>query len=1363
MLQERMGDMTRSKGMVWAHVSRGCRIATAAGSLLGALGCAPSERESDPVARAQSALVLSETGTEIGEQVWFTKHVKEGIYAGNGTADYENGVFTLTAEQSWGLKNTHEQAPFSDNIQFAYVKLPPEGPSEGPTHSGDIELVVRVTSIPEGVPGEVQAGVMIRASDDAEAAMGAAFFSYGASAQDVRSYQECPTCPSIECPAWPVRLNSFSHANRTHHGLAASAPEPRLFPVVSPFDSSWNPPDVYLRLQRVGTDYSVSRSDDGTRWVTMLGGAFEPAPGEVPLAGIYVGGEPAGSNFPLEVTFEVVYVGTPRLEYKTVAIGSSFTADSTDWVSRGMQGFYVAPSGSSYKYTFEPLDALPPGDGSGYHAFTKFDGDGVVEEIPSEHTTGGVVGVLQGGITGEKVDDEEFVYFGRATLSATEPYFIEKRRGTDLGVIGHFNPTSGALGKIGGMAARDGKLYVSEFDSGKIRVFDTDTLDEIENLSFTFPLTRPGPLAVDHSGRVWVAHNRAGYIKCAGIRTPCDDPGGASPVAMQNFLPEPCPPEPPTCEPSSISRCDQTGCSVQIESVVNPTALAISPNGGTSMDERLLIADNGPDQNVKVCSDLGATPPTCTEFGQTEGVFADPPGLMVSGATPRFFSPIGVGVDDTGAVYVASAAPKVQIQKFSSLETGSLAWSRYGLGPDPGAFDPKTDGSDYYSLTRHYTFDPDDETFDPVTKRMVSGWSPKSVTLNPFSTYPELPVADSNRLAPTLPGVAPILRRIKAHPMDTDPALFMFVQGIETVPGSVFINSTFDVYRFEGEVARPCASLRFVLTPNPTPEEAPWRPQLWIDKARGMNPPDGLVDTDELEPLDRSTLRYAPAQQFAFDVDENADIWLSFGGQIKHWSGVDTGNVWRLRLAGVTDGVPVYDWAHRDVIDLPDELPLGISNIANAPAFIRYDVEHSALYLLGGVPIQSLENYETATATCNGDGAHVVVRYDMTNLTNGTVPITVAEHYPVALPSPSTILFPARGPDDPAGFPTDPSFPLLCKCDITGAYRAFDIAGDMFFVQENHWNVHVHGKVSGEEQILLAAGPEVSGHQSVADHSLGVMRAFQRQNGEYLVTLSDTVAQARTLLFRWKPKWTPEALAPMAWYSAAGQIDDGDPGSAVAVERWHDRTSHDRDVIQEIGMNRPSFDPNGWDGEKPAVSFNGSTAFLYSHEWDSDPPTGTESPYTVLAVIEPSTIQRGGIASWYGTFGGGWVAARLASNGTTLTPQSLRYGELVDTHGFTSTFNLATGDKHMIAYRYDGAGTFWITVDGQPHQPSNQLSTLSNIGADEMPFLIGWEDAHNNYKFAGKMAELIIVDRAISDAEVESFYAYAHEEWGAGI
>jgi sugar lactone lactonase YvrE len=118
---------------------------------------------------------------------------------------------------------------------------------------------------------------------------------------------------------------------------------------------------------------------------------------------------------------------------------------------------------------------------------------------------------------------------------------------------------SSPLGKIGGLAAGNDRLYVSDWENREIRIVDTTSSppEEIDSFSVgTSPSPRPGMLALDHKGRLWIA-------RLATYPDRLD----------WNF----------NKNPDSDIECwdtDGTRCasSQTITGLDNPTALAIDPN-----------------------------------------------------------------------------------------------------------------------------------------------------------------------------------------------------------------------------------------------------------------------------------------------------------------------------------------------------------------------------------------------------------------------------------------------------------------------------------------------------------------------------------------------------------------------------------------------------------------------------------------------------------------------------------------------------------------------------------------------------------------------------------------------------------------
>jgi hypothetical protein len=255
---------------------------------------------------------------------------------------------------------------------------------------------------------------------------------------------------------------------------------------------------------------------------------------------------------------------------------------------------------------------------------------------------------------------------------------------------------------------------------------------------------------------------------------------------------------------------------------------------------------------------------------------------------------------------------------------------------------------------------------------------------------------------------------------------------------------------------------------------------------------------------------------------------------------------------------------------------------------------------------------------------------------------------------------------------------------VDWGYRSFNVADDMVFVQARVGPIFVHDGNTGKEVARLSAGPEASGAEGPTDNPIlgtGLVAATKRANGEYLVTKIDTSSHARTLLMRWKPKaFSPESLAPLAWYRAA-PMDVMYDDVTGRVVRWHDRSGNGRDLLQASSTHRPTYSPTGWNGDKPTVVFDGTTSVLERNPWPTENPIGDGEPYTVLAVVKPTEVRDASIATWWGT--GGLVGAWLEADGGEVMLRNLRVGGSSDDHEFTGTTDIAT-NRRVLAFRLCG-------------------------------------------------------------------------------
>ena len=838
-------------------------------------------------------------------------------------------------------------------------------------------------------------------------------------------------------------------------------------------------PDVWLRIQRLSDDFAASWSPDGQHWMpigTTSGGEFSAD--STARFGLLVSSSSASETEEGFATFSDVKLRDVQVAHQSTWVGATAARESTGFVMGSMQGFYADAEGRTYVI----------GNGEGMSFTVYRNGAPVRQKTPGVITDTGGMGQTEKVIGGDPADPTHiyvprvhngsicvagFVWNGEEDALVQDPVLTAPDAGlTDC-------PTS-LGGRIAGIAAHGDEVYASNFDDNKIHVLDKDTLTENETL--TFPVTNPRALASDDAGGLWVIISDSPYPTYHGNYETVTNP--------------------------AIRRYAKTGQGVfdptvfqQITDVVNPTAIAIRQVDGG--DDLLYVAENGPDQNIRIYT-LDGTPALTDTFGETGGTFQTARGQVFSssnGGWARFYNPNGVGVDADGGIYVASGR-RVDVRGFPA---SGEPWTVFGLADDVLAFDRDSDGQTLYSVRGRFGF-------DPQNSGAGSEWSFEGVTWDPF---PALEIQEDGRKE-RRSGI-PIIRNF-------DGARFMYVYGGSPDPGVAerwsvgkhFLN----IYRFdEDDIAIPAGylSLETVCDPN-----GPyWAPNvqackldvdcfcntgrdtdevvtdgfivmtLWVD----LNG-DGVVDptTEIQKTFDPEALTTEPAGpanaealaadnpaprigSFAggIEVDSEGDIWFPMG------NGSDgRGDIWQLVMTGLDDGVPTYAltwetaWKAHDVT-------------GSAPfSRIRYDRENDVMYVLNGSVVPS------------GTPEASLSRYD-----DWLNPSTRSLTYTVTLPNPF---------DSPELFRFDPN----SQDNDNVSYSALDIAGDYVFLTHDQGIVYVRKASDGADVTKLFAGPEVSGQQGYQQVPTGV-QAVRRSTGEYLIALNETSTRGFAHVFRWTP------------------------------------------------------------------------------------------------------------------------------------------------------------------------------------------------------------------------------------------------------
>ena len=567
---------------------------------------------------------------------------------------------------------------------------------------------------------------------------------------------------------------------------------------------------------------------------------------------------------------------------QTSWIGNSFSGREA-WVPHNMDTLFVTPDGTAYTNTYWE---------EGTHEVSIFKGGKVIggpDDLHGWGRGGGYavttddrylyVAMVQGGCDGGNTDKNQY---GQPQFPACETNWYSVAR-YDLqgnpapftdgyGYKGHFLVVNTNGSHITGLAAADGKLYVSDPSAGEIKVYNTLNM----KLETSWPAAEPGALAYLPSGFLWVLQDK-GVIQKYSVE------GVAQPQKIV---------------------------------VPGATAIATDPQSGM-----LLVADNGPDQNVKIFSALDNSPVLHHTFGVQGGVVAGPVNGKIGG--PRFNGLTGVGVDAKGNLYVSQNGTG-PLRVASSYNTTLAAFDPAGKElyrlfahewVSTAVIDPQSDGTELYGRTTRYQMD--------YSKQPGRQAVDLAITMDRFA-YPEDP-----RLNLSSGFVYPMaIRRIQGQK-------FLFMT---TMYATGII-----IYRFDGEIAVPSGWLSAGAVANTNgkfPVNQPDGVWIWRDIDG-----DGAFGGNEYASGD-ATVNGA----FAWSVDEDGSIWTA-GEAIRRYKvlGLDNHNN------------PIYDNSKSDIFNIP----LDFSRIER----IHYTPSTDTLFITGFRPGQSDDG-------CWGQVGKTLARYN---------------------------------------------------------------------------------------------------------------------------------------------------------------------------------------------------------------------------------------------------------------------------------------------------------------------------------------------------------------------------------------------------
>ena len=470
-----------------------------------------------------------------------------------------------------------------------------------------------------------------------------------------------------------------------------------------------------------------------------------------------------------------------------------------------------------------------------------------------------------------------------------------------------------------------------------------------------------------------------------------------------------------------------------------------------------MVADDGPDHNVKFF-DRGKLAGT---FGAKGGLFSGVPGQWQPG---KFFDLSGVGADREGRHSCCHerqafrAKGRRRHRKLHPRRKAALG------GVQSRVHRSRAGGSGQRDRRVH-----DHET---LRDGLWQSGRPRVVVPRPHAR----------------PG--PISRRCPAAHLGELRVAIRRIEGKRFLFFSDMYSSFLAVYRFDGEIAVPCADheialaaaaadvvgegrrRRLDLGPGEPGRRGPWPPRqpkqgesIWVD-ANG----DGQMDAGQYESNHGLN---APDDAWGWSVNQRGGIWLATAkAGVRHYA-----------CQGLNKhGVPRYDFAHTTLAPMPAPFTL----LRRA----EYDAAGDTMILSGYTA--AFPNASNLWGKCIG---RVVARYD---------------HWSAGASKPAWLiedLLYAQG-----GFHHDRFL------------TALDVAGDYVFLQTSHCDEQFHentqtcfvySKAGGKLVGHMRPGPEVQIGPAQIDIAWG-MRAFRRADGEYLVFVEDDWF-GKVLMYRWRP------------------------------------------------------------------------------------------------------------------------------------------------------------------------------------------------------------------------------------------------------
>lgn len=223
-----------------------------------------------------------------------------------------------------------------------------------------------------------------------------------------------------------------------------------------------------------------------------------------------------------------------------------------------------------------------------------------------------------------------------------------------------------------------------------------------------------------------------------------------------------------------------------------------------------------------------------------------------------------------------------------------------------------------------------------------------------------------------------------------------------------------------------------------------------------------------------------------------------------------------------------------------------------------------------------------------------------------------------------------------------------------------------------------------------------------------------------------------------------------AWFDAS-RAGDFTYSSGTSVSQWNDRSGNGRHLSQATAANQPSR--SGTMNGRSTVIFDNTNDFL---DFGSNQDLGAD--YTVFAVLDTplfNTTSNGAFLLYTGGINGGLIGLGETTGG--LTNERLYWLRLTNARGYGETSSDISDGDHQFTWRLDNKTTVQYRIDKTTKTltTSSQGAFTSTEWAQYFRYL-----SYDTNPLNSEVAELIIYNASLSDADRDSVENYLSDKWG---